>query len=89
MAWEDTAARLNSARYATNLPQLFRAMFEQGKVIQGALTLYQSGSDPVFNNAVNALLRPEERAELNVMAQQVNALVTDWQTNHADAVGAA
>lgn len=89
MAWENTNARLQSSRDATNLPQLFRAVYEQAKVIQTALAHYQSQTDSVFNNAVNALLTAQERAELNVMAQQINALVTDWEQNHSGAISGA
>jgi hypothetical protein len=84
--WDNTTARLQSARDATNLPQLYRALYSQAKLIQSALALYQAGSDPPFNAAVNALLTSAERTELNVMANQVNALASDWETNHAGAI---
>jgi len=85
--WDNTAARLQSARDATNLPQLYRALYSQAKLIQAALSLYQAGTDPVFVGAVNALLTQSERQELGVMANQISALVSDWETNHAGAIG--
>lgn len=81
-----STVKLQSSRDATNLLQLFRALYAEAKVIQAALTKYQANSDPIFNAAVNALFSASERTELNTMAQQINTLVTDWETNHANAI---
>lgn len=87
MAWENTSARLTSARDATNLPQLYRALYNEAKLIQAALARYQAGTDTVFVAAVNALLTSAERQELSTMAQQINTLVADWEANHQSAIG--
>lgn len=84
--FDNSAAKLQSIRDAANLLQLFRALYSQAKLIQTALTLYQANTDPVFNAAVNALFSTSERSELNTMAQQINTLVTDWETNHIGAL---
>lgn len=87
MSFDNSNQKLQSARDATNLLQLFRGLYAQAKIIQAALALYQSNTDPVFNNAVNALFSANERNELGTMANQINALVTDWETNHSTALG--
>lgn len=88
MANFDTSTqKLQSVREAANLLQLFRALYSQAKLIQSALQLYQANTDPAFNAAVNALFTASERSELSTMAQQINTLVTDWETNHIGALG--
>ena len=87
MANFDTSTqKLQSAKDATNVLQLFRALYSQAKLIQDALTRYQAGTDATFNAAMNALFTASERSELNTMAQQIDALVTDWEANHGGAL---
>lgn len=78
--------RREAVKGANNLLDLIRNLYESGRQIQALLALYQAGSDPTFNAAINALYTTAERAELAAMLAQVNTLVTDWQTNHAGAV---
>jgi hypothetical protein len=68
------------------LPAL-QSMYASGKQAQALLALYQSGTDPAFNAAVNALYTASERTELGVMLGHVNTLITTWTNNHAGAVG--
>jgi hypothetical protein len=79
--------KANAARKAFNVLALVRSVYESGKQVQLALALYQAGTDPVFNAAVNALFTSAERTELGQMLAQINALVTDWETNHRGALG--
>lgn len=89
MANFDTfAAKSDGARRAFNMLALIRNIYESGKQVQQGLALYQAGTDPAFNASVNALFTAGERTELNAMAQQINALVTDWEASHAGALGA-
>jgi len=84
--FDGSIARINSAYDATNLLQLMRSVYHNAKNVQALLQRYVGNTDPVFTGAVNALFTASERAELNTMAQQLNALVTDWETNHIGAV---
>lgn len=85
--FDGAAARLQSARDATNLLQLLRATYATAKQVQAALALYQAGTDPTFNAAVNALFTAAERTELGAMGAQLAALVSDWETLHPGAIG--
>lgn len=85
--FDGAAARLQSARDATNLLQLLRATYTTAKQVQAALSLYQAGVDPVFNAAVDALFSASERSEIGAMATQLSTLVADWEMNHAGAIG--
>lgn len=88
MANFDTADDRHNAVHMANslLPQV-RGLYVQAKQVQAALALYQAGSTPAFNAAVNALFSASERTELGQMLSQINALVTDWETNHIGAIG--
>lgn len=85
--FDGAAARLQSARDATNLLQLLRATYATAKQVRDALTLYQAGTDPIFNAAVNALFSASERSEIGAMAAQLTTLVSDWEAQHAGAIG--
>lgn len=79
--------KANAARRAFNLLAQIRNIYESGKQVQAALTLYQAGSDVAFNAAINAIFTTAERQELGQMLSQINALITDWEANHAGALG--
>lgn len=79
-------AKSDAARKAFNLLAIIRNIYESGKQVQGALALYQAGTDAAFNAAVNAIFTTAERTELGQMLAQINALVTDWENNHAGAI---
>lgn len=85
MAYDLT--KLQAVQRAANLLQTVRAVYANGKELQAMLALYQVGSDPAFNAAVNALFSSAERTELNAMLVDVNTLVTTWETLHRGAVG--
>lgn len=85
--FDGAAAKLQSARDATNLLQLLRATYTTAKQVQSALALYQAGTDPVFVAAINALFTSAERSELGAMGAQLATLVSDWEASHAGAIG--
>ena len=90
MANFDTAnARHESLKQANNLLDHIRNLYASGTQIQASLALYQAGTDPAFNAAINAIYNAAERTELGVMLGQVNTLINDWTVNHAAAVGIA
>jgi hypothetical protein len=89
MANFDTAnTKRESIKQANNLLDHVRSLYASGVQIQTLLALYQAGTDPAFNAAINAIYTAPERQELAVMLAQINSLVTDWTANHAGAVGA-
>lgn len=70
-------------RAASVLPQL-QQIYQQSQAVQGLITLYQAGTDPTFNNAVNTIFTPAERAQLSAMLTQLNTLVNNWTANHSN-----
>lgn len=88
MAAFDTTTRtkIESVHTASRLMQIIYSAYVQAKAAQSMLVLYTSGSDPVFNAAVNAMLTPTERSELGQMLNQINSLCLDWETNHATVI---
>jgi hypothetical protein len=80
-------SKSEAARRAFNVLPLIRGIYAEAKQVQAALALYQSGSDVVFNAAVNAIFSAAERSELLILLTQLNALVTDWEANHSMAIG--
>lgn len=86
-AWDKAPARLQSFTDASNMPRLYRGVYDQCNLILAQHARYTAQSDPHFNAAIGALFTAEEWAELNVMKAQIQALVTEWDTNHGDAVG--
>lgn len=79
-------ARMRAVRRATNLLAVARGAFEELKTLRTSLALYQAGTDPAFNAAVNALYTPTERAELAALIATSNTLLTNWEANHLDAL---
>jgi len=76
---------LSGAQILTNV----RSLYREANILAAKLALYQSATDPAFNAAVNATYTVAERAELAAMLTEVTALVTDWETNHPQAIGNA
>jgi hypothetical protein len=84
--FDTSASKRQSVQRANNLLANIQATYNAMKIVQGLMTLYQSGSDPVFNAAVNALFTVAERTEIAAMLTGINPLVTDWETNHPAAL---
>jgi hypothetical protein len=78
-----TRAKIEGVRTASNLIQILYSVYAQAKSAQSLLNLYTSATDPAFNAAVNAMLSASERTEIGQVLTQLNALVTDLETNHA------
>lgn len=84
--FDASTAKITAVRQAIAILVLIRNIYESSKQVQAALALYQAGTDPTFTAAVNALFSSAERSELGTMAQQINALVQDWEANHIGAL---
>lgn len=87
--FDGATAKEQSVRDANNLLAHIRGLYASCKSAQALMTRYQGGADPVFNGAVNSLFNASERAELVAMLGPINSLVTDWEANHAGAIGIA
>lgn len=82
----DTLTRQSQYQAISLLDQI-RNIYGQCKNAQANLALYQAGTNPSFNAAINTLHPPSERTELNQMLMQINTLIADWETNHASVIG--
>lgn len=87
--FDTSATRRESVKQANNLLDLVLHVYQSGKQVQTLLALFQAGTDPTFNAAVSALYSAAERQELATMLAQINTLITDWETNHRNAIGLA
>ena len=86
MAFETSETKIRAVARAGNVLGKLRTVYLYGKEVQAALALYQAGTDPVFNAAVDAVFTSAERAELGVMLGEINTLVSAWEANHAAAL---
>lgn len=87
MAFENHQSKLAGIHRAGTLIHEIRQLYQIGKGIQQKLADYQAATDPAMNAAINALLTNAERQEVGVMLTQINSLVSDWEANHASAIG--
>lgn len=78
--------KINAVNDAAGLQDTVRSVYQAGKRLQGLIARYQAGTDAPFVAAVNALYTQAQRAELSQMLTALNALVTDWETNHSGAL---
>jgi hypothetical protein len=83
-----TRARIDSVQAASGLLTRVHALYVHAKEMQSLLARYQAGTDAAYIAAVNAMYTAAERQELAAMLQQANALVSDWEANHAGVIGA-
>lgn len=81
-----TQTKRDSIYRAAGLLDRVRAVYGAAKGVQSEMALYQAGTDPTFNAAINALFSPAERQELGQMLSQINNLVQDWEANHVGAI---
>lgn len=84
--FDASQARHAAVQKANTLLPNVQAVYQQMKIVQTSMALYQAGADPTFNAAVNALFSSSERTELGQMLAGINTLVTDWETNHMGAL---
>lgn len=66
---------------------LARQIYSNGKRMQALKARYAAGTSPIFNAAVNDLHAGAERTDLNQMGVSLATLLSDWEQNHALAVG--
>jgi hypothetical protein len=83
----DSDAKRQAVKRAMNLLDLVRGFYSQGKLIQEALALYQAGTDPAFNAAVNAIHDATQRQQHGQMLATVNTIITDREDNHKEPLG--
>lgn len=85
--FSNTTARRASVYDAYGLIDRVRSVYAAAKGVQELLTRYQANSDTPFNAAVNTIYNAEQRQELAQMLQQIDVLVTNWETNHTSVIG--
>ena len=85
--FETYEAKSASTRAANVLLNDVRELYRRGKDVQAKLALYQAGTDPAFNSAIQALFVVAERQDLNNMLNEINTLVTHWEADHRAALG--
>ena len=78
-------AKIESVHTASRMIQIVYSVYAQAKSASALLALYQSG-DPVFVAAVNAMLTVSERQEIGAMAADLTALITTWESQHANLI---
>ncbi len=85
--YSSTLEERNSIRRALELVDALKGTYNQVKAVQSSLLLYQAGTDQTFNDAIDASFTLAERQELNQMLSQLDALASDWETNHSVILG--
>ena len=87
MAFTTTDQKISSVNQAASLIHDLRTLYTQAKAIQTKLALYTAATDTTFNTAINAIFTSTDRTELGQMLAQIDALATDWETNHRGPIG--
>jgi hypothetical protein len=89
MANFDTfTAKMEAVQQASMIVPLLRNMYQSAAQLRAFRALYVAGTNPVFNQAVDALHSTAEFTEIAAMITQTTSLATDWETNHAGALTA-
>jgi hypothetical protein len=81
MAYDQATRQAQSQAY--NILDNLRNIYRDAKSAQDALTLYQAGTDPTFNAAVNGLYPAGELTTLGQMLNHLNTLATAWEGDNA------
>lgn len=89
MAFEDAEERAKAVGRARNVLGNLRTAHAIAIRLRDDRALYQSGSDPTFNAAFDALYNtPADRTELAAMISDLTALcITDWEAAHRAPLG--
>lgn len=87
MSFETYETKQDALQRASLYLHYARQVYAAGTAMQQLKADYQGGADPALVAAVNALFSAGERSELNTMQTPLDALLIDWTTNHADALG--
>lgn len=79
-------ALIQSFYSAANFLDTLRTTYQQAKAAQAKIALYQSGTDPQFNAAVNAIIPAADRARIAQMRVQIDALIVSWESDYLDII---
>lgn len=90
MAFDTATTRITSVNRVALVLSKIRSVNAFAHDLNDALLLYQSGTDPAFNAAFDAIFNvAADRSELGTMIQQLrNLAITDWEANHPGVIGA-
>ena len=74
---------------AANFVDMLRGTYQQAKTARNKIALYQAGTDPSFNAAINAIIPPADRARIAAMKPQLDALLAAWEGTYDDIINPA
>ena len=63
---------------------LMRQVYSTAKAAQEVLTLYQSGTDPSFNEVVDYFYNTTEKQKLSAMLSNLQTLIDAWDASYSD-----
>lgn len=84
--YPDYKLKREALEKAQNLLGVLRRYYKLSKEMQALLKLYTDNHDAYFHTAVNYTYDSTQRTEINQMFLLINSLVTDWETNHINAL---
>lgn len=79
--------RMSSYGQAAALLPKLQQIYAHCQEVDDAITLYQSGSNVDFNQAIEAIFSVSERQELAAMLNNVRTLVDLWTAQHPTLLG--
>ena len=71
---------------AANFLDDIRSTHRQAKQARAKLALYQAGTSPQFNAAINAIIPQADRARIGAMLGQLDALISEWEATYSDII---
>lgn len=81
MAFETYDQNVTAGNQALSLVNQIRSLYYSAKQVKEKLELYQAGTDPKFNQAINTVYPAEERAIIGSMLSQIATLLAAWESN--------
>jgi len=81
-----TQDKLDAVRMASGVLDRMRAAYGAARGAQEAVLLYNAGTNPAFNAAMNALYTNAQLVEFGVIGQRFNTLLVDGDANHASLI---
>ena len=82
-------ALIQSFYGAANFIDALRTTYQQAKVARNKIALYQAGTDPSFNAAINAIIPAADRTRIAAMKTQLDALLAAWEGTYDDIINPA
>lgn len=71
---------------AANFIDMLRGTYQQAKTANAKISLYQAGTDPSFNAAINAIIPPVDRQRIATMKTHLETLLAAWEGTYDDII---